>query len=98
MDTATRLKTIRARAEKLGWKYQGPLHQDNNVIVLLSPDAHIELLVSEPGYEAAERLLSCYEPGPVVKVDECELEGSPCTRVLPFNTEYIKPGTYKFFQ
>ena len=61
-----KLESIERRAKTLGWKCWGPHSPpDNTNIVLLSPDAGIELIVDESNYTAAERLLAVYEAGVV---------------------------------
>ena len=69
-----KLESIERRAKTLGWKCWGPHSPpDNTNIVLLSPDAGIELIVDESNYTAAERLLAVYEApgdeGPVVEIN-----------------------------
>jgi len=63
MDTATRLKAIEARCEALGWKVD---HRPEYYEFMMWADGfEISIMLKPTGLQAAERLLACYEPGPV---------------------------------
>ena len=102
-----RLKKIKARAKALGWAYKRYFVEGSsmNGFILDNPDGgshtfHIGNI------KAAERLLSCYEPGPVVKVNKSDTVVPSLTSVagdidfIPTGilfTHYddVVPGTFK---
>ena len=105
--TEARLRLIKARAEALGWAVE---HESIFVWCLRPPPPDTsgaiprclrisdDSTLSKWSFEAAERLLACYEPGPVVRIGDvdcrnCDLnvDGGACglAEVCP------GAGTYK---
>ena len=69
MDTTTRLAAIEARAKALGWKTEYGEGKGSHILHIWPCGlTTMSIWPTKLGLQAAERLLSCYEPGPPVDV------------------------------
>lgn len=84
----TRLRAIETHCKALRWSFW--VNGGKEAFSICTDSVSICIRVDNKGFEFAERLLSCYEPGAVVEIQHCDTTPPLCSTFCDL-MHYVHP-------